>query len=130
MNLFIVESPSKCGKIKSFLGSNYEVIASVGHILEIPKKGGLNIDVKNGFAAKYDIIKDKKDVVKKIKECANRNSTIYLGSDPDREGSRISNDIYALLDDKNKKKCFRVSFNEITKKAIEKKVVELKPKFK
>jgi len=118
MKLFIVESPSKCGKIKGFLGNDYQVIASVGHIVEIPKKG-FNIDVKNNFTPKYEIIKDKKDVVKKIKEYANKNSIIYLASDPDREGSRISSDIYELLNEKNKKKCFRVSFDEITKKAIE-----------
>ena len=118
MKLFIVESPSKCGKIKSFLGNDYEVIASVGHVIEIPKKG-FNIDIKNNFTPKYEIIKDKKDVVKKIKEHANKSNIIFLASDPDREGSRISWDIYSLLDEKNKKKCFRVSFNEITKKVIE-----------
>lgn len=118
MNLFIVESPNKCSKIKSFLGSDYDVIASVGHIVEIPKKG-FNIDIKNNFTPKYEVIKDKKDVVKKIKDYASKSSTIYLASDPDREGSRISFDIYDLLDEKNKKKCFRVSFDEITKKAIE-----------
>jgi len=118
MKLFIVESTSKWGKIKGFLGNDYQVIASVGHIVEIPKKG-FNIDVKNNFTPKYEIIKDKKDVVKKIKEYANKNSIIYLASDPDREGSRISSDIYELLNEKNKKKCFRVSFDEITKKAIE-----------
>jgi len=117
-NLFIVESPNKCAKIKSFLGKDYEVIASVGHIVEIPKKG-LNIDIKNKFKAKYDVIDSKKDIVKKIKSYVDKSSVVYLASDPDREGSRISNDIYELLSDKNKKKCFRVSFNEITKKAIE-----------
>jgi DNA topoisomerase-1 len=116
--LVIVESPNKCGKIKSFLGADYDVIASVGHIMEIPKKG-LNIDIKNGFIPTCQIISGKKDVVKKIKEHAGKSPLIYLASDPDKEGSRISKDIYDLLSEKDKKKCFRISFNEITKKAIE-----------
>ena len=60
MKLFIVESPNKCAKISSFLGSEYKVMASVGHIREIPKKG-VNIDIKNGFEPKYEISNDKKD---------------------------------------------------------------------
>jgi len=67
--LFIVESPNKCGKIRSFLGSDYNVLASVGHIREIPKKG-LNIDIKNGFEPTYEITESKKDVVKSIKQAA------------------------------------------------------------
>lgn len=117
-NLVIVESPNKCGKIKSFLGSDYEVIASVGHVMEIPKTG-MNIDIKGGFIPTCEVSSGKKDVVKKIKECASKSEAIFLASDPDREGARISSDIYNLLNEKDKKKCFRISFVEITKKAIE-----------
>ena len=118
MNLFIVESPNKCAKIKSFLGSDYQVVASVGHIMEIPKKG-MNIDVKGDFEPVCEVIQNKKDVVKNIKELAVKSETIYLAADPDREGSRIAFDVYNLFNEKDKKKCWRISFDEITKKAIE-----------
>jgi len=115
--LFIVESPNKCGKIRSFLGSDYNVLASVGHIREIPKKG-LNIDIKNGFEPTYEITESKKDVVKSIKQAAESAEKIYLATDPDREGSAIAWSIYEVLNEKNKKKCVRVMFNEISKNAI------------
>ena len=117
MKLIIVESPNKCGKIKGFLGSEYIVTASVGHIREIPKKG-LNIDIKNGFEPTYEISPDKKSVVKEIKELAKKADKIYLASDPDREGSAIAFSIYEILDEKSKKKCVRIMFNEITKAAV------------
>lgn len=123
-NLFIVESPNKCNKIKSYLGSDYTVIASVGHIREIPKKG-MNVDIKGGtFEPMYEISKDKKDVVKKIKEEAQKADVIYLASDPDREGSAIAYSIYENLDAKCKNKCLRVMFNEINKNAILKAITE------
>lgn len=116
--LVIVESPNKCGKIKGFLGADYNVIASVGHIREIPKKG-INIDIKNGtFEPTYQISSDKKDVVRKIKEEAEKSEKIFLASDPDREGSAIAYSVYDILSERNKKKCVRVMFNEITKSAV------------
>ena len=69
MKLFIVESPNKCGKLKSFLGADYKVMASVGHIREIPKKG-MNIDIKGGFIPTFQVSSGKKDVVKNIKSAA------------------------------------------------------------
>ncbi len=116
-NLVIVESPGKCAKIKSFLGSDYSVIASVGHVRSIPKKG-MNIDIKNGFIPTYEISPDRKDVVKKIKDAAKSAEVIYLAADPDREGMAIAWSIYDLLDKKEQKKCLRIIYVEITKKAI------------
>lgn len=117
MKLVIVESPNKCSKIKSFLGSDYNVIASVGHIREIPKKG-INIDIKNGFEPVFEVSKDKKDVVKNIKEQAKKATDIYLATDMDREGEGISQHIYDVLDKESQKKCKRITFVEITKSAI------------
>ena len=117
MNLFIVESPNKCKKINSYLGSDYKVIASVGHIRQIPKKG-INIDVKNNFEPTYEVSSDKKKVVKDIKEKASIAEKIYLATDPDREGSAIAWHIFDLLPAKDRKKCKRITFNEITKTAI------------
>ena len=117
--LFIVESPNKCSKIQSYLGSDYKVIASVGHIREIPKKG-MNIDLKGGtFEPVFQVSNDKRDVVKKIKEESKKADKIFLATDFDREGENISWHIYDMLDKDCKKKCKRVVFTEITKKAID-----------
>jgi len=117
MNLFIVESPNKCGKLKSFLGSDFNVMASVGHINEIPKKG-INIDIKNQFEPKYEIIEDKKENVAKIKKVAQEAEKIFLATDMDREGEAISYHIFNVLDKSSQQKCKRVTFNEITKNAV------------
>lgn len=116
-NLIIVESPKKCSYLRSYLGSDWKVMASVGHVREIPKKG-INIDVKNGFVPVYAISAERKNVVKEIKEAAEEAEQIVLATDPDREGEAIAWHIYDLLSEKNKKKCKRVVFNEITKKAV------------
>ena len=117
--LFIVESPNKCAKIKSYLGADYNVMASVGHIREIPKKG-VNVDVKNGtFEPVFQVSNDKKEVVRNIKEAAKKAEKIFLATDNDREGESISFHIYDILDKESQKKCKRVVFTEITKKAIE-----------
>ena len=122
--LFIVESPGKCGKIKSILGDDYSVVASVGHIREIPKKG-MNIDIKGGtFEPTYQVSDDKKDVVRNIKAEAEKAEKIYLASDPDREGSSISYALYDILNEKCKKKCTRVMYSEINKAAILKAIKE------
>lgn len=126
MNLFIVESPNKCVKIKSFLGAGYTVMASVGHIREIPAVG-MNIDIENGFEPKMAVIAKKKDIVTKMKVEASKAETIYLATDPDREGAAISYSIYSILPPKDQKKCLRVSFHEITKKAIQTSLDDARP---
>jgi len=117
MKLFIVESPNKCAKLRKYLGNEYNVMASVGHIREIPKKG-LNIDIRGGFVPTYDIIDGKKNVVKDIKQAASNAEQIILATDPDREGEAISESIYDILPQKDQRKCVRVTFNEITEKAV------------
>ena len=117
MKLFIVESPNKCAKLKKYLGSDYKVAASVGHIRQIPQKG-INIDIKNNFEPVFEITKDKKKVVKELKELASKAEEIILATDPDREGEAIAWHIYDLLPKKDQSKCTRVTFNQITKKAV------------
>ena len=117
MKLVIVESPNKCKKIQDFLGSGYQVIASVGHIREIPHSG-TNIDIKNGFTPKFEWRDDKKDAITKIKNLSKMADEIFLASDKDREGESISSEVYDLLNKSEQKKCKRITFIEITKKAI------------
>ncbi len=116
LNLVIVESPAKAKTIKKYLGKDYEVVASVGHIRDLPAKR-LSVDVKNNFAPKYAIIKGKEDMVKELKKKAKKADKILLATDPDREGEAISWHLaYILdlnLDEKN-----RVTFNEITKSGV------------
>lgn len=115
--VLIVESPNKIKTLKKFLSAEYDVTASVGHIREIPQKG-LNIDVKNNFEPTYQIIKGKGETVQKIKDFAEKADTIYLATDFDREGEAIAWHIYEMLPKKNQSKCVRVTFNEITQKAV------------
>jgi DNA topoisomerase-1 len=119
MKLFIVESPNKCSKLRKFLGSDFKLAASVGHIRAIPPKG-MNIDIKGGFIPVFEVPSDKKKVVKELQSLAKEADTIYLATDPDREGEAIAWHIYDVLDAKSKKKCTRVTFNEISKSAVEK----------
>ena len=121
--LVIVESPTKCPKIKKILGSDYEVIASAGHIMEIPKKG-LGIDVAGGFIPHYEIMEGKKDIVDSIRRKSKSADEVLLATDSDREGESISLFVYNILDSETKKKCSRITFNEITKKAIDKAIKE------
>ena len=117
MKLFIVESPNKCSKLKGYLGGDWKVAASVGHIRQIPKKG-INIDIKNNFTPTFEISSDKKKVVKELKALADQAEEIVLATDPDREGEAIAWHIYDVLSEKNKKKCKRVMFNQLTQKAV------------
>lgn len=119
MKLFIVESPNKCGKLRKILGADFKVAASVGHIRGIPPKG-MNIDIKGGFIPVFEVPADKKKVVKELQSLAKEADEIFLATDPDREGEAISWHIYDVLDAKSKKKCKRVTFNEISKTAVEK----------
>lgn len=115
-DLVIVESPAKAKTIKKYLGGNYEVIASMGHVRDLPKSR-LSVDIKKKFAPKYEIIKGKEKLVDELKELAEKSDKIYLATDPDREGEAISWHLaYILglpLDDNN-----RVEFNEITKNGV------------
>ena len=115
-NLVILESPGKIGAVKSYLGSNYKVIASVGHVRDLPKST-LGIDIDNGFSAHYINIRGKGDLIKELKKEAKNADKIYLATDPDREGEAISWHLASVLGEySNKAK--RVSFNEITKSAV------------
>lgn len=115
-NLVIVESPAKANTIKGYLGSNYKVIASKGHIRDLPKST-LGIDVENGFEPHYINIRGKGDVIKELKKEAKNASKIFLATDPDREGEAISWHIANQLGIPADKEC-RVTFNEITKTAV------------
>lgn len=87
--LVIVESPAKAKTIKKYLGGDYEVIASMGHVRDLPK-ARLCVDVKNDFKPKYAILKGKEKLVSELKEAAEEADTVYLATDPDREGEAIS----------------------------------------
>ena len=115
-DLVIVESPAKAKTIKKYLGSNYEVVASMGHVRDLPK-ARLSVDIKNHFAPKYEIIKGKEKLVKELKTLASESDNVYLATDPDREGEAISWHLAYILglpDDY----CKRVEFNEITKTGV------------
>lgn len=118
-SLVIVESPAKVKTIKKFLGSNYEVDASGGHVRDLPKSQ-LGIDVDHDYEPKYITIRGKGDVLAKLRKEVKKADKIYLATDPDREGEAISWHLMKALklDDVKDKKVFRISFNEITKNAV------------
>ena len=115
-NLVIVESPTKVNTIKKFLGKNYEVVASNGHVRDLPKSA-LGVDVDNDFEPKYITIRGKGELLASLRKEVKKSDKIYLATDPDREGEAISWHLISALnlDDKN---VSRISFNEITKKAV------------
>src|SRR5690606_37426310 len=114
----IVESPAKAKTIEKFLGKDYRVASSLGHIADLPSKE-LGVDVEGDFMPKYQVSKDKKDVVKKLKELAKKADVIWLASDEDRKGEAIEWQLAETLKlDKEKTK--RIVFHEITKSAIQK----------
>ncbi len=115
-NLVIVESPAKAKTIEKYLGDDYKVVASMGHLRDLPKST-LGIDIENDFEPKYIPVKDHKDVIDTLKKLSKSAKTVYLATDPDREGEAISwhlKELLALPDDKAR----RVTFNEITKKVV------------
>ena len=115
-NLVIVESPAKAKTIEKYLGDDYKVVASMGHLRDLPKST-LGIDIENDFEPKYIPVKDYKDVIDTLKKLSKSAKTVYLATDPDREGEAISwhlKELLALPDDKAR----RVTFNEITKKVV------------
>ncbi|HEY3377116.1 MAG TPA: type I DNA topoisomerase, partial [Armatimonadota bacterium] len=113
--LIIVESPAKTRTIKNYLGADYEVMASMGHVRDLPENG-LGVDLEHHFAPEYVIIKDKVDVIAKLRKAAQHADTVYLATDPDREGEAIAWHLREALDLGDAK---RIEFNEITKTAIQ-----------
>lgn len=114
-DLVIVESPAKARTIEKYLGSNYQVVASMGHLRDLPKST-MGVDIDGDFTPQYLPVKDRADVIADLKKRAKSAGTVYLATDPDREGEAISWHLKELLnlpDDKAK----RVTFNEITKKS-------------
>src|SRR5256712_1130042 len=115
--LVVVESPAKAKTINKYLGRDYTVIASMGHIRDLPKSK-LGVDVDNDFAEEYESIASRKKVIKELKDAAKIASEIYVATDPDREGEAIGWHVAQELGGR-KRKIHRLTFNEITKKAIQ-----------
>ena len=115
-NLVIVESPAKAKTIEKYLGSDYKVVASMGHLRDLPKST-LGIDIENDFEPKYIPVKDHKEVIDNLKKLSKSSGTVYLATDPDREGEAISWHLKELLDLPDDR-ARRVTFNEITKKVV------------
>ena len=115
-DLVIVESPAKAKTIEKYLGGNYKVTASMGHLRDLPKSK-MGVDLENGFEPQYIAVRDKKELITQLKKDAKSAGTVYLATDPDREGEAISWHLKELLglDDE---KARRVTFNEITKKVV------------
>ena len=119
-NLIIVESPAKMKTIKKFLGSNYTVDASMGHVRDLPKSS-MGIDIENNFEPKYITIRGKGDLIASLKKEAAKADKVYLATDPDREGEAISWHLKTALGlNGSDKKVSRITFNEITKDAVTK----------
>lgn len=121
-NLVIVESPTKVGPIKKYLGSNYKVVASKGHVRDLPKSS-LGVDIENGFDAHYINIRGKGDLIKEIKKEAKGAKKIFLATDPDREGEAIAWHLSQALGIPEEK-TLRVSFNEITPTVVKASIKE------
>src|ERR1035438_2379336 len=119
--LVIVESPAKAKTINKYLGKQYVVKASLGHIKDLPKKD-LAVDVEHGFEPRYEIIEGKRKLLSELKQAAKGVESIYLAADPDREGEAICFHLQEELQGKKNggPQIYRVMFNEITKNAIQK----------
>ncbi len=115
-SLVVVESPAKAKTINKYLGSDFAVKASMGHIMDLPKKG-LGVDLKKKFAPSYEVIPGKEKVIKELKAAAKGAEVVYIATDPDREGEAIGWHVAEALKSKTRK-CCRVMFNEITQKAV------------
>ena len=115
-DLVIVESPAKAKTIEKYLGTGFKVRASMGHLRDLPKSK-MGVDIEHGFEPQYIPVKDKSELIKELKTEAKSAKTVYLATDPDREGEAISwhlKELLELPDDKAR----RVTFNEITKKVV------------
>ena len=115
-SLVIVESPAKAKTIEKFLGSKYKVVASQGHIRDLPKSK-LGVDVEHGFEPSYIALRGRKEVLETIRKEAKKADKVYLATDPDREGEAISWHLAEVLKLDEKSKC-RIEFNEITSAAV------------
>ena len=114
--LVIVESPAKVKTIKKFLGKNYEVCASNGHVRDLPKSQ-MGIDIENDYEPKYITIRGKGEILAKLRKEVKKADRVYLATDPDREGEAISLHLAAALK-LEEKQIHRITFNEITQKAV------------
>ena len=121
-NLVIVESPAKAKTIKQYLGNNYSVMASFGHVRDLPKSK-MSIDIEHNFEPKYITIRGKGDLLAKLKKAAKDSKKVYLATDPDREGEAISWHLAQLLNIDETTPC-RITFNEITKTAVKNAISE------
>ena len=120
--LIIVESPAKANTIKKFLGGSTKVVASMGHIRDLPKSK-LGVDIEHDFEPEYINIRGKGDLIKSLKKDAKQAKKVYLATDPDREGEAIAWHLATILKDETDK-ITRVTFNEITKGAVQKAIKE------
>jgi DNA topoisomerase-1 len=119
MKLIIVESPTKAKTLEKFLGSEYQVLATMGHVRDLPKSK-LGVDVDHDFAPQYAIVSGQKKVIEQIKKAAVKADHVYLATDPDREGEAIAFHVLSLINDQVKpEKISRITFHEITKTAIQ-----------
>jgi len=124
-DLVIVESPSKAKTIGKYLGDGYEVLASMGHVRDLPKSK-IGVDIESGFVPNYQPIKGKEDVIGQLKKAAKKSQRVYLATDPDREGEAISWHLKELLDIPDDK-TYRVTFNEITKNVVKQSIASPRP---
>ena len=123
--LLIVESPAKAGTIQKYLGKNYKVVASMGHVIDLPKSS-LGVDVDNEFKPKYITIRGKGDLLASLKKEAKKADEVLLATDPDREGEAISWHLAHALNIDPASPC-RVTFNEITKSAVKEAIKAPRP---
>src|SRR3990167_4939041 len=118
INLVIVESPAKAKTIEKYLGKNFRVRASIGHIKDLPTKK-LGVDIEHNFKPQYEVITGKKKVIDEIKKVAKESEIVYLAPDPDREGEAIAWHVSEVIEGiKSHPPIKRVLFNEITKNAV------------
>src|SRR5688500_15938877 len=116
-SLVVVESPAKAKTINKYLGKDYKVIASMGHVRDLPKSK-LGVDVDEGFEPSYEVIASRKKVLTELKAEAKKAEQIFVATDPDREGEAIGWHLAEELGSGNRKKIRRLMFNEITKKGV------------
>ena len=116
--LVIVESPAKARTIQRYLGRNFVVKASMGHVVDLPEEE-FGVDIENGFKPRYVVIKGKEKVLREIKRVAKKSEKVFLATDPDREGEAISWHIANAIKDVKENGIYRVRFHEVTKKAVE-----------
>src|SRR6186713_1814238 len=116
-SLVVVESPAKAKTINKYLGKDYKVVASMGHVRDLPKSK-LGVDVDEGFEPSYEVIASRKKVLKELKDEAKKASEIFVATDPDREGEAIGWHLAEELGSGNRKKIRRLMFNEITKRGV------------